>query len=513
MKELIEGKDLTEEQMIEAVLNAIEDPLKMAGLLMLLKAKGESESEILGLVKAMRLKMKPLKVDTPVLDIVGTGGDQAGTVNISTGSALLAADCGIPVVKHGNRAVSSQCGSADVLEALGYDNTQDPLRALKKNNFAFCFAPDYHPLMAEVRLMRRALKTPTLFNLIGPLLNPAGAEHLILGVHRQEFVMPIARTLFLLGTKRSLVFSGCGIDELSCLGKTEAILVTTSGMEKVTIDPEKLGLKLCTIDELKGGDAKINAKILKNPPRAVLDTFILNAGVALFLYGKVTTIAEGVKLAKFQSIKNRLKNRAVIGEIKRASPSKGKIGDIADPLARASEFEAAGAAVVSVLTSFLFEGSLEDLAQVKKGISIPVLRKDFITTQEDLLQTKADLVLLIVSFLGERTEALFKEAKRLGIQPIVEVHTEEELKIALQFGADIIGVNQRDLSDFSMHEEAYDLINQIPDGIIKIAESGVKNVEDAEKLFQMGYDAILVGEALTKNPKLCEELCSLRFAV
>lgn len=509
MHPLIDGIDLTEEEMIQEMSALLDDPVKMAGFLMLIKAKGETEEEILGLVKAMRAKMKKIDVGYPTLDIVGTGGDQAGTVNISTGSALLAAECGVPVLKHGNRAVSSKCGSADVLEALGYDIHANPLTSLKAKNFGFCFAPDYHPAMAQVRPVRKALKTATLFNLIGPLLNPAGIDHLILGVHKPELVEKIARVLFLLGTKKSLVFSGCGIDELSCIGKVEAFLVTDKGMEKITIDPEKLGLKLCTLDDLKGGDAALNAALLKKPSRAILDTFILNAGAALFLYGKAKTIQEGIKIVK---VKHALK-RGVIAEIKRASPSKGKIGDIPDPAERAREYERAGAGIISVLTSSLFEGSLEDLAAVKAAVSIPVLRKDFITTKEELLNTKADLVLLIVSFLGDKTQSMLMEAKRLGLQAVVEVHTEAELKIALDAGADIIGVNQRDLTDFTMHVEAYELIHQIPKGILTIAESGVQSVEDAKSRFEMGYDAILVGEALTKNAKLCEEICSLKSAV
>lgn len=504
LDKLIYGENLTEEEVFDAVLTLLEDPLKMAGFLTLLKAKGETVDEILGLVRAIRSQMKKLDVGHPILDIVGTGGDMANTVNISTGAALLAAKCGVPVVKHGNRAVSSQCGSADVLEALG-------IQVLP--NFIFCFAPDYHPAMKQMRALRKALKTATAFNLIGPLLNPAGIDHLQIGVYKPELVPTMAEVLFKLGTKRSLVYSGHGIDELSCTGKTEAILVTETGMETILIDPEAFGLQLCTLDDLKGGDAQRNAAILKNPPRPVLETLILNAGVGLFLYGKARTMAEGVRMARRKSFKEAIRNRGVIAEIKRASPSKGKIGEIADPAARALLYEAAGAGAISVLTSDRFEGSLEDLERVRKTVSIPVLRKDFITTQEELQETDADAVLLIVSHLKERTKEMLEEARRLRLDAIVEIHNAEELKIAIDAGAEIIGINQRNLTDFTMHPEVHELVSQIPKQILKIAESGVRSKEDATRLFQMGYDAILVGEALTRTPELCEALCSLKSVV
>lgn len=513
---LIQQQSLTAEETFLAVSELLHDPIRMAGFLVLLKAKGETADELLGLVKIMRTHMKSVRLDRPVLDIVGTGGDQAGTINISTGAALLASRRGVPIVKHGNRAVSSQCGSADVLEAMGIPIHQTPeeiQERIQTTGFGFCFAPDYHPLMKQMRPLRKALKMATAFNLIGPLLNPAGTDHLQIGVYKPELVPILAETLFKLGTKKSLVYSGHGIDELSCIGKTEALLVTDTGIEKLMIDPEALGLKRCTLQDLKGGDAEKNAAILKNPPLAIQDTLILNAGVALFLYGKAKTLAEGIHIARGKkSLKKaiREKSGAVIAEIKRASPSKGKIGEIPDAAERASFYEASGAAAISVLTSDRFEGSLDDLNAVH--VSIPVLRKDFLTAPEQLAEGDPDVVLLIVSFLQERTAAMLQEARRLGLEAIVEIHNQDELSIALASGADIIGVNQRDLKDFTMHPEAVELVRQIPDSIVKIAESGVRNASDAARLFAMGFDAILVGEALTKNPKLCEELCSLKSA-
>jgi indole-3-glycerol phosphate synthase len=237
--------------------------------------------------------------------------------------------------------------------------------------------------------------------------------------------------------------------------------------------------------------------------------------VALFLYGAARSIEEGIQIArkKFRkSLKGALQKQsgALIAEIKRASPSRGRIGAIPDVAKRASFYELGGATAISVLTSDRFEGSLSDLKAVTAAVSVPVLRKDFITTPEQLIETDADAVLLIVAYLGERTEEMLTLAHSLGLEAIVEVHNQLELQVAIEAGAEIIGVNQRNLKDFTMHPEVYELVNQIPLHMLKIAESGVRNVADAERLFKMGYDAILVGEALTLNPQLCEELCSLK---
>jgi len=553
IEKLLERKSLNADESFDAASAMIQDadPVQIAALLALLRVKGETADELVGFVNAMRLHAKSFRFDRPVLDIVGTGGDQGGTVNISTGSALLAASCGIPIVKHGNRAVSSLCGSADVLEAMGYNIHLSPhelQESLRKTGFGFCFAPDYHPAMKQVRPIRKGLGIPTLFNLIGPLLNPAGIDHMQIGVYKPEFVQLIAETLFRLGTKRSLVFHSYGLDELTCLGPTDAILVTEKGLESFHVDPEKLGLKKCTREDLKGGDAQTNAQILKGAlsgiPSPISDTLILNAGAALFLYGSAINLQEGIQMAKKQlfrkkSLKNAIqKNKnAVLAEIKRASPSKGKIGRIDNVAERALLYADAGATAISVLTSSLFEGTLEDLRNVSaalKETDLPVLRKDFLMKKEQIAEAAeygADIVLLIVTFLGKKTKEMLLEAHRLGLEAIVEVHDEAELRIALDAGAEIIGVNQRnlkafitvddegkvtslerrDLKDFTMHPEIYEkLIGQIPPHIVKIAESGVKTADDAEKSFRIGYDAVLVGESLTRAEDPAQFLSSLR---
>jgi len=522
LEKLIRKEDLTAEECQTALLTA-EGEAQIGALLALLQAKGETAEELVGFVQTLRSQAKPFSVNTPVLDIVGTGGDGAGTVNISTGSALLAARCGIPVVKHGNRAVSSRSGSADVLEALGFSFDR-PEKSLEKTGFAFCLAGDFHPMMQTLRPVRKSLKIPTLFNLLGPLLNPAGLSHMMIGVYRPEYVPIVAEALKRLGTKRSLVFHGYGLDELSCLGSSDALLVTANGIEPLRIDPERLGLKRCSMEDLKGGDAMENAMLLGaalTGSSPLSDTLVLNAGVGAFLYGKAATLEEGISLAKGalrrKSMKEAIRKTpcAILAEIKRASPAKGKIGQIADPAERASLYVQGGAAAVSVLTSARFDGTLEDLHAVSKELihtPVPVLRKDFILEEIQIAQAAAhgaDAVLLIAPFLKEKTGSMIETAKRMGLEAIVEVHTEEEL--AYFQTADLIAVNQRNLVDFTMHPEKHDqAIPHLPKDAVKIAASGISSAESASQAFALGYDALLVGEALTRSESPLELLASMR---
>lgn len=541
IEKLLERKSLTAEESFDAGRAMVQgaDPTQAAAFLALLRAKEETVDELLGLVKAIRAELKKPVLDRPFLDIAGTGGDGSGTVNISTASALLAARCGIPVIKGGNRASSSRCGAADVLEELGIDIHIPPDRlqeVLDEKNFVFCFAPDYYPAYLKLRAMRKGLNLPTALNLLGPLLNPAGVDYLMVGVYHPKFVQIVAETLFRLGTKRSIVYHSHGLDELTCIGHTDALLVTSTGIEPFKIDPEKLGLKKCTLEDLKGGDAKENAKIIQKTLRGEMTmlthTLVLNVAVAFFLYGPAKNLEEGVKMTNERlSRKNSLKEaiqrgHAVIAEVKKSSPAKGQIGRIDNIVERAILYVEGGAAAVSIHTSKLFEGSLDDLknaSKVMKERKIPVLRKDFILREEQIVEaaeTGADVVLLIVTFLGSRTKEMLQAAHQLGLEAIVEVHSEEELQIAIDAGAEIIGVNQRDLKafiaidekgeivslnrkdlkDFTMHPEIFEkLIGKIPADIIKIAESGIKTPEDAHKAFRLGYDAVLIGETLTRT--------------
>jgi len=283
---------------------------QIAAFLTLMRSKGETVDELYGVITAMRQLMRSLKVPGPLLDIVGTGGDGAHTVNISTGAAILTASCGVKVAKHGNRSVSSRCGSADVLESLGINIQMAPEKiaeCLNTIGIGFMFAPCFHPAMHVLKEVRGQLRVRTIFNLIGPLLNPAAAEHLMIGVCNEKLVELIAEVLFRLGTRKSLVFHGNGLDELSCIGPAKAIEVTQEGMKAIEINPKKLGFSACKSEDLCGGDAAYNANLLMRAfgkeNSLIKDTLVLNAAVAMQIYGAAETVEEGIAKAN-EAIKN-----------------------------------------------------------------------------------------------------------------------------------------------------------------------------------------------------------------
>ena len=548
INKLLAGIDLTstESRLAGCELLNNENETQIAAFIALLTAKGETVDEVVGLVQAIIDRTVKLNIGYPTIDIVGTGGDNASTLNISTSAALLTAACGVPVLKHGNRAISSKSGAADVLEALGYPINLSPdatIAALKSDNFAFCLAPNYNPLFAKVQKVRKNLGFASIFNLLGPLLNPSGREHILLGVYDKNRLLLIANVLQRLGTKKSLVFHGHGLDELSCLGQPEAFLVTEDSVEPITIDPEVLGLGKCTLDDLRGGSATYNANViyetLNGVKTGLTDTLILNTAAALFVFDKVDTLAEGVTVAqkrlaagnvirrnrlieiiakkqhperKHKSLKQALLSKphnAVIAEIKRASPALGKITTIESPATRAKMYVDAGACAISVLTDEGFEGHIEDLRNVAKALihtDIPILRKDFILYPEQIAeaaQSGADAILLIVAVIGHKTREFVDIAHSFGLEALVEIHSIDELPIALSAGGDVLGINQRNLRDFTMHPEIFrSIIDKIPSHIVRIAESGIKSSADAKDAFNLDYNGVLVGEALSRldNP-------------
>lgn len=304
---LLSNTDLNRSKMAE-IADAVllnKNPIQTAAFLALLKSKGESVDEIVGFASAILERCISVHLPVPCIDIVGTGGDGSQSVNISTGAAILTAGCGIPLAKHGNRAVSSKSGSADVLEALGIAVDLDPLQisqSIKKVGIGFIFAQKYHPSLKTIAPLRQALGIPTVFNLIGPLINPARPKFALIGVGQEKYLKVIAQSALELGVERALVFHGNGLDELTTLGPTEAISIESGQIKEMTIDPLSLGLKLCTKQDLKGGTPQENARILRETlagkKGALADTLILNAGLALWLYGKCSTPEAGIVAAE-----------------------------------------------------------------------------------------------------------------------------------------------------------------------------------------------------------------------
>ena len=295
------------QEIIHNIISGEADPLQTAAFLVLLRAKTETPEELAGIISAVKQKMIPVVTSHKVLDIVGTGGDGANTINISTGSAILAASCGIKIAKHGNRAVSSLAGSADVLEALNININLSPEKisaCIDQVGIGFCFSPNFYPAMQALRTLRKQLNVPTTFNIIGPLLNPANPRHILLGVFDEALLETLAQTLQKMGTERSMIVHGCGLDEISCVGPAQIIEITQNTIKKSILDPQKLGFSLCQKTDLQGGNADMNAKILvdvfsnTHQHSAIANTLMLNTGVALYLYGHHVSILDGIAQAK-----------------------------------------------------------------------------------------------------------------------------------------------------------------------------------------------------------------------
>jgi len=308
--ELIAGRDLPEADMESVVLATMAGEATAAqvgAFLIALRMKGEQVGEIVGAARAMRRHATRVEVAGDVLDTCGTGGDMRGTFNISTAAALIAAAAGLTVAKHGNRAMSGAVGGADVLEALGVRIDLDPARAaacIDAVGVGFLFAQAFHPAMRHVAPVRRELGVRTLFNLLGPLTNPAGASRQLLGVFGREWVEPMAHALGRLGSRRALVVHGeDGLDELSLTGPSWVAELRDGAVRASRFTPADAGLAPCAIAELTGGDAAHNAGIIRaivenRAAPAQRDIALLNAGAALYVAGAAERIAAGVELAR-----------------------------------------------------------------------------------------------------------------------------------------------------------------------------------------------------------------------
>ncbi|HSM94103.1 MAG TPA: anthranilate phosphoribosyltransferase [Anaeromyxobacteraceae bacterium] len=305
---VVEGQDLSRAEMVQ-VMSEIADgeatPAQVGALLAGLRLKGETVDEIAGAADVMRARVDPIRVDKDVfVDTCGTGGDGRATFNISTTASFVVAGAGVTVAKHGNRAVSSKSGSADVLAALGVDveaGKEVVERCIAEVGIGFLFAPRLHPAFKAVAGIRRELATRTIFNLLGPLANPAGARHQVMGVYEPRWVPIIGGVLAALGTRHSFVVHGEGLDEITVCGMTHLCEVKGGSVERFSIVPEDLGLGRHPEASIVGGDAALNARILRDvlsgQQGAPRDATLANAAAALVAAEAAPTLRDGVRLA------------------------------------------------------------------------------------------------------------------------------------------------------------------------------------------------------------------------
>ena len=306
---LVEGKALSQqqtEQFFTQVLKGDIEPALLSSVLTALKMKGETPAEIAGAAIAIRGAAKPFpKKAYAVADCVGTGGDGANTINISTTAAILAAACGLKMAKHGNRSVSSMSGSADLLEAFGVNLNMSPTTAsdcLDKANICFLFAPAYHSGFKHAAPVRKTMGIRTLFNILGPLVNPAAPQIMLLGVYTPELLQPIAQALLLTGVKRAFIVHGSGLDEIALHGATQVVEIKDGQLMERIISPQDFSLKNYSLDDIKGGTPSENAAIIK----AILSgkgldahnaAVIINCAALLYLHDKASNLTAAARLA------------------------------------------------------------------------------------------------------------------------------------------------------------------------------------------------------------------------
>lgn len=307
---VVEGKDLTREEaarVAELILSGAATEAEIAGLLTALRMKGETVDEILGFASVLRSKANTIQPQCEnYVDLVGTGGDCTYSFNISTTSAFVAAGAGLPVAKHGNRSISSKSGAADVLEALGVNISADPAvvqKCVEEAGVGFMMAPNFNPCMKYVGPVRKQLGIRTMFNILGPLSNPSRAKKMVVGVYDPKMVETIAKVMAQLGVERGFVVSGDNhIDEFNLAGTTTVAEITDGEVSVFELQPEDVGLKRCTLDELRGGEGTENAQITRgildgSQRGAKRDVVLLNAGATLYIGGLADSIADGIRLA------------------------------------------------------------------------------------------------------------------------------------------------------------------------------------------------------------------------
>ena len=305
----MEGHDLTADEaeaLLGEIFNGATDA-QIGALLIAMRMKGESVSEIAGLARKMRssaIQIRP-DVEGPLVDTCGTGGDASNTINVSTAAAIVAASCGVPIAKHGNYAISSRCGSANVLSELGVNISPEPeevRKAIEDLGIGFMLAPLFHPSMKRVGQIRRDLGTRTIFNILGPLTNPAGAKAQVMGVYDPALCEKLANVLLLLGSARAMVVHGQGMDEITNTGETTVSELKDGSVRNYRLHPEDFGYSLSTAEEIAGGGPYENAlklmNVMKGKRSPARDIIAINSAAALYVSGKVSSLQEGSMMAE-----------------------------------------------------------------------------------------------------------------------------------------------------------------------------------------------------------------------
>lgn len=310
LDKIINGSDLNVEEsfnIMNDLMSGKLDDIQISALLIALRCKGESVSEILGFAKSMRQKMMKMPLQKDALDICGTGGDSLGTFNISTATCFVISGAGVPVAKHGNRSMTSKSGSADVLQSLGVNinkTVEESRNDIDKFGLGFMFAPQYHPAMKYAVNARSTLGIRTIFNLLGPLCNPAKVKYQAMGIFNSDFLEKQIKVLFELGLKSAMVFHGQdGLDEITTTTNTKVFQFINRGeINCYEINPNELEMPLSNLSDLKGGSPEENAqiilRILKNEKGPKRDIVILNAAAGIFISGKSKSLKEGISLAR-----------------------------------------------------------------------------------------------------------------------------------------------------------------------------------------------------------------------
>jgi anthranilate phosphoribosyltransferase len=306
---LMERQNLTPEEagcVMGAIMEGAATQSQISAFLTALRMKGETPEEIAAFAQVMRRHAVAVAPVTQkiLVDTCGTGGDGTHTFNISTASAIVAAGAGIPIVKHGNRSVSSSCGSADVLSCLGVNLAVDPkvqAGIVERVGIAFLFAPSHHPAMRHVMAVRQELGCRTVFNILGPLANPAGAQAQVLGVYHPDLIRPMAEVLGILGIRRAMVVHGCGLDEITTTGETQVCELDGGKIRTYTLSPDTFGIARAGLPDVRGGDAQENARIireiLQGERGSCRDIVLLNAGAAIYTGGQARGLHDGFRRA------------------------------------------------------------------------------------------------------------------------------------------------------------------------------------------------------------------------